>query len=206
MSKISLSKSYGIHTIELYAKNLKYTEVQRVIDFLADHSNIYPIKSDPYNIDRHLMSTYLVNDGIRMRIFQSHNQSSGIGFIVNPSTLLSGKYQPVKLWKPTKKAVDTLLKNFDERLKLIGLSSVQAKDLSLSQMDLTENVWYDKGYDLTPVICCFHKCFIPRHYKETGSTDRETRKHLFVMANDTVTVKAYDKIYELKEMTAVQNR
>ena len=197
MGKISLSKRYGIHTVELYAKNLKYTEVQKVIDFLADHGNIYTIKSDLYNIDRHLMSTYLIDNGIRMQIFQSHNKSNGIGFIVNPSTLLSGKYQPVKLWKPTKKAVATLLKNFDERLKLIGLSSVQAKDLSLSQMDLTKNVWYDKDYDLTSVIRCFHKCFIPRQFKEISSKDKETKKHLFVMKHDTVTVKVYDKIHEL---------
>ena len=199
MRKISLSKNYGIHTIELFAKNLKYIEAQKVVDFLAEQGNIYTITSDPYNIDRHLMSTYLIDDGIRLRISQSHNKSSGIGFIINPSSLLSGKYQPVKLWKPTEKNIDALLKNLNEVLKLIGLSSMKAKDLSLSQMDLTKNIWYDKGHDMTPEIRCFHKCYIPRHFKEIGSNNKETRKHLFVMANDTVTVKAYDKIYELKK-------
>lgn len=110
MGKNNPKTRKGIHTIELYALDLKYAEVQNVIEFLVDQGEIYKIKSDPYNIDRYLKSTYLVDDGIRMRIYQSHNKSNGIGFIVNPSTLLSGKYQPVKLWTPTKEDVKKLLK------------------------------------------------------------------------------------------------
>lgn len=199
MAKVSLSKSFGIHTIELYAKDLKYTEVQKVIELLVDRGKIYRVKSDPYNIDQHLKSTYLVNDGIRMRIYQSHNKSSGIGFIINPSTLLSGKYQLVKLWKPTEEAVDALLENFDGILKVIGLHSVKAKDLSLSQMDLTKNHWCGKGYDVTPDIRYYRKCFIPRRFEAVHYSDKETKRHLFVMKNDTVAVKAYDKIYGLKK-------
>ena len=56
---------YGIHTIELYLGNLKYSEVQKVIERLVDSGKIQKIKSDPYNIDRHMKSTYFVGDGIR---------------------------------------------------------------------------------------------------------------------------------------------
>ena len=38
---------FGIHTIELYAKDLKYQEVQKVIDHLADEDNIRIMSSDP---------------------------------------------------------------------------------------------------------------------------------------------------------------
>ena len=121
------------------------------------------------------------------------------GFIINPSTLLSGKYQPVKLWKPTEEDVDKLLEILDDVLELIGLVSVRAKDLSLSQMDLTKNIWDIKIFAMTHYIHCFHKCFIPRHFKVVRVSDKEIRQRLFVMKNDTVTVKAYDKIYELKK-------
>lgn len=198
MGKIKLSKRYGIHTIELYAKNLKYIEVQKTIDFLVDHGKIYDVKSDPYNIDRRLKSTYFVSDGIRLRIYQSHNKSSGIGFIINPSTILSGKYQPVKLWEPTEAAVDALLKSLDIKLEGLGLSSVQSKDLSLSEMDLTANIWYEKGHDLAPHIRCFYKCFTPRRFKVISGR-KGKRRYLFVMKNNTVAVKAYDKIYDLKD-------
>lgn len=199
MGNIKLSKRYGIHTIELYAKDLKYTEVQRVIEFLAAHGKIYTAKSDLCNIDRHLKSTYFVNDGIRLRIHQSHDKSNGIGLIINPSTILSGEYQPIKLWKPTEAAVDTLLEYLDIVLESIELNSVTAKDLSLSEMDITENIWYDKNHDLSPLIRYFHKCFIPRQFKVISGGNKETRQHLFAMKNNTVAVKAYDKIYELKE-------
>lgn len=190
---------FGTHTIELYAKNLKYTEVQKIIDSQMEHGKIHIVKRDFYNIDRHFKSTYLVNSGIRMRIHQSHDKSSGIGFIINPSTLLSGKYQPVRLWKPTKEAVNMLLIQLDFILGSIGLERIAADDLSLSQMDLTEDNWYDKHQDLTSIIRNYHKCFIPRHFKVVNSDDKEIRKRLFVMRNDIVTVKVYDKIYELKK-------
>ena len=60
MRKVKLSRDYGIHTIELYAKNLKYMEVQKIIEFLVDHGKFYTQKSDPYNIDRHLKSSILL--------------------------------------------------------------------------------------------------------------------------------------------------
>ena len=107
-----LSLYYGIHTIELYAKDLKYKQVQKTIDHLEDQGKIYQIKSDPYNIDRYLKSTYLIEDGIRLRIYQSHNKTCGVGIIINPTTLLTGKYLSVILWKPTEKAVAELLRLF----------------------------------------------------------------------------------------------
>lgn len=138
-------------------------------------------------------------NGIRLRIYQSHNKSNGIGFIINPSTLLSGKYQPIKLWKPAEEAVGALLEKIDDELKTIGLNSVKAKDLSLSQMDVTKNMRPGEGYDVTSVLRCYHKCLIPQHFKVINANDKETKKHLFVMKNDTIAVKLYDKIYELKE-------
>ena len=199
VGKVTMSKKYGIHTIELYAKNLKYTQVQKVIDRLEDCGKIYKVKSELYNINRHMKSTYLAEDGIRLRIYQSHNKSCGIGFIINPATFLSRKYKPIELWKPTEEAVNTLLEKLNEKLSSLGLDDVRAKDLSLSQMDLTRNFWYDKGFDVTPLIHICHKCFISRHFEAKDSKDKDEQKHLFEMTNKTVTVKVYDKIYELRK-------
>ena len=57
----------GIHTIELYAGNLKYHQIQKVIDQLVEQKSIQRIFSDPYSIDRHLKSTYLVDQGKEQR-------------------------------------------------------------------------------------------------------------------------------------------
>ena len=44
MSKVKTDENYGIHTIELYANNLKYTEVQKAIDNLMETGEIQKIK------------------------------------------------------------------------------------------------------------------------------------------------------------------
>lgn len=206
MSKVKISKTYGIHTIELYLKNLKYTEVQKVIERLMDSGEIYETKSDYYNIDRHLKCTYFVEDGIRLRIYQSHNHSNGIGFVINPSTLLSGKYQPVKLWIPTPEAVDELQKRLSIVFDMLGLDSVHSTDLSLCQMDVTLNEWGDSSYDPVTKIRQFRKGIIPKGFEVIPNKDKKLNPYLFMVKSkrknskksSSVIVKAYDKVHELK--------
>jgi len=199
MSDVKMSKDYGIHTIELYLANLKYVEVQKVIEQLVENGKIYLSQRDPYNIDRFGKSCYFIDDGIRLRVYQSHNKSNGIAFIINPSTLLSGKYQPIKLWKPTEESVDRMLDHISDCLKELGLNSDYASNLSLSQMDITENRWCGKGYDVTRNIHIFKKSFIPRNFKTVVSKDGDVNAHLFTIKSNRITIKVYDKIYELKQ-------
>lgn len=190
-------KQYGIHTIELYAKSLTYTDVQKVIDHLAEDGSIQILKADPYNTDRYIKSTHFVSRGVRLRIYQSYDNSNGIGFIINPSTLLSGKYQPVKLWKPTPESVENMLECLSKIMEEMTLESVRPEELSLSQIDLTTNIWYDEQTDITRVIRQFWKGMIPRGFKRHITKDNATRQHSFMMKNKTISLKAYDKIYEL---------
>ena len=69
----------GIHTIELYACNLKYEQVQKVMDWLAEEKQLQIVQRDFLNIDRHAKSDFLIASGVRIRIDQSHNKSNGIG-------------------------------------------------------------------------------------------------------------------------------
>lgn len=198
---------FGIHTIELYAKDLKYQEVQKVIDHLAGEDNIRIMSSDPYNIDRHLTSTLLVNNGIRLRIHQSHDKSNGIAFIINPSTLLKGKYQPTKLYRPKERSCEKLLEQVGDSLMEIGLGTydgsepvfiVSPDELSLSQIDLTVNLWLDRETDIEELIRLFWKGRIPKNFSRQGGLSAVERQHYFGISNRTVAFKAYDKIYELE--------
>ena len=47
----------GIHTIELYACNLKYEQVQKVMDWLAEEKQLQIVQRDFLNIDRHAKKT-----------------------------------------------------------------------------------------------------------------------------------------------------
>lgn len=138
----------GIHTIELYSGPLKYPETQKVVDHLTEQKAIQLRGSDPYNIDRRMKSSFLVNQGITMRLHQSHNKSNGISFAINPSTLLSQTYQPLKLFNPTKSNVHDLLEQFEqifEEIQLFyhGRPVINSEDLSLmKQLHMSKSTFY----------------------------------------------------------------
>jgi len=192
----------GIHTIELYAGKLKYHQIQKVIDLLVEQKSIQQIFSDFYSIDRHLKSTYLVDQGIRMRLHQSHDKSNGISFAVNPSTLLARAYEPLTLYEPIKENVrelqEYLADVFDEiHLSDHGEAILNPEDLSLSRMDLTADIWFSKDTDLSSLIRLFRKSMQPRHYKRYELDGKEN--YFFKFATKEISFKVYDKIYELTQ-------
>lgn len=192
----------GIHTIELYAGKLMYHQIQKVIDLLVEQKSIQQIFSDSYSIDRHLKSTYLVDQGIRMRLHQSHDKSNGIAFAVNPSTLLARVYEPLTLYEPTKENVRELQEYFEDVFEEIHLSDhgepiLNPEDLSLSRMDLTVDIRFSEDTDLSSLIRLFRKSMRPRHYKRRELGGKEN--YFFEFAAKEISFKVYDKIYELKE-------
>lgn len=192
----------GIHTIELYAGNLKYHQIQKTIDHLVEQKSIQQIFSDFYSIDRHLKSTYLVDQGIRMRLHQSHAKSNGISFAVNPSTLLAEAYEPLTLYEPTQENVRELQEYLADVFDKIHLSNhgeavLNPEDLSLSRMDLTADIWFSKDTDLSSLIRLFRKSMRPRHYKRRELEGKEN--YFFEFATKEISFKVYDKIYELKQ-------
>ena len=192
----------GIHTIELYARKLKYHQIQKTIDHLVDQGSIQQIYSDSYSIDRYLNSTYLVARGIRMRLHQSHNKSNGISFAVNPSTLLTGAYQPLALYQPTKENVVEMQSHLADMFEEIHLSDhempiLAPDELSLSRMDLTVDLWFSKDTDLSSLIRIFRKSMLPRHYKHRELEGKQD--YFFELATKEISFKVYDKIYELEQ-------
>lgn len=192
----------GLHTIELYAGKLKYHQIQKAIDHLVDQRSIQQIYSDSYSIDRHLKSTYLVDQGIRMRLHQSHNKSNGISFAVNPSTLLAGSYQPLELYQPTRKNVAVLQRQFGNIMSEIHLSDhgesiLNPDELSLSRMDLTVDLWFSRDTDLSSLIRIFRKSMLPRHYKRREIEGKQD--YFFEISTKELSFKIYDKVYELAQ-------
>ena len=92
----------GVHTIELYACNLKYEQVQKVMDWLVEEKQLQIVRRDPFNIDRHAKSDFLIASGVRIRIDQSHNKSNGIGSDYQ-SQLPAGRRLPTHPAVPSQK-------------------------------------------------------------------------------------------------------
>lgn len=192
----------GIHTIELYVGKLKYHQIQKVIDQLVEQKSIQQIFSDSYSIDRYLKSTYLVDQGIRMRLHQSHDKSNGISFAVNPSTLLAEAYQPLTLYQPTMENVRELQERLADIFEEIHLSDhgkpiLIPEELSLSRMDLTADLHLSKSADIPSLIRLFRKSMLPRHYKRRDLEGKQA--YFFELATKEISFKVYDKVYELTQ-------
>ena len=192
----------GLHTVEFYAGKLKYHQVQKSIDHLVDLGDIQIRYEDPYGIDRKMTSSYLVQEGVRMRLYQSYNKSNGISFAVNPTTLLEEAYRPLKLYHPTKSNVKQLLNCLEKVLEQVRLCDhdgliIQPEDLSLSRMDLTADLYFSEDTDLSTMIRLFRKAMVPRYYKRRELPGKEDRS--FSIVSQEISFLVYDKIFELKE-------
>ena len=171
------------------------------MDWLAEEKQLQIVQRDFLNIDRHAKSDFLIASGVRIRIDQSHNKSNGIGLIINPSSLLADDYQPTQLFHPKKKACGEVLLQTEEilhELRLEDNAHPRKLVVSLSQMDLTMNLWLSDDADLPELIRLFKKAKLPPGFKRCKGKNREINRHCFVMNCHTVAFKAYDKIYELQ--------
>lgn len=196
----------GIHTLELYALRLTYSQCQKCMDTLADLAPLKVLRRDPYNIDRTLLSNALGSSGIRLIPWQSHDCSNGIGIIINPNLLLDCSCSPIQLFNPSWKSCERLLEQVEEVLHTLKLEDdpfhrnliVSPEELSLSQMDLTMNLWFSKDADLVEIIRLFSKGNLPRSFDRQSCSTPEETSHCFIASSQTVTFKAYDKVYDLK--------
>ena len=196
----------GIHTVELYAKNLKYTQVQKVIDRQSSEGRIYIHEKNFYGIDRYAEFQCGVT---KVLAHQSHDKSNGVGFIFSPSSFLEGEDIPAALYEPDESSCKEILNGMKLLMREIGLETnhhklvVEPKQLSLSQMDLTMNIWFDKETDLSEIIQLFQNGNVPPGFKrhscaKNGENDADL--YCFVMKSRSITFKVYDKIHELKQI------
>ena len=84
----------GIHTVELYLRNMGYSAIQRIVDDLYEQEKIYLRKKDKIKNHCDYEVTDLFPDGIYMKLEQRYLHSpAGIRWICSGGTV-SSKYGP----------------------------------------------------------------------------------------------------------------
>lgn len=190
---------YGIHTIELSVVKLKYSQVQKVIDNLAATGNIRILSRDADNLRRSMFSNTFQAIGISaIRTYQSANASNGISIQLNPASVVSGHIEPITLYRPTKSGCDTIITTLRALFKEIELetlfdSVVNTERLTLSQADITANLWFDEGTDLDILI------YLLKHANAPNGLKRNKHNPGFVLNSGITTFKCYDKGRELSD-------
>lgn len=193
----------GIHTVELYLRNMGYSAIQKIVDGLYKQEKIYLRKKDKIkdHCDYEVMG--LFPDGIYMKLEQRYLHSpGGIRFIVNPHSLASGGYVPEALYHPSMdpdvmETVVSVIEGefYDEEHHSIW--ELNKEDLSLSRVDLTWNLYFPEETDLTELI----RLFKHGHHGKTATVkqfqDPVKDKHSFRLQFSDVTLTVYDKNFQI---------
>ena len=201
---------YGIHTIEFYARDLKYDKIQQLIDGLNDaeediylESKTVCINNDYYATDNYYHSNYLEQYGILMDLNQTFSTPSGIRFAINPSTYISREYNPLNLYHPNSEAttMEQIIQTIRKELGIVsGGVKIKQKKTSLSRIDLTCDLIYDPTVDLTEIIRLFRKSYRPRSFKEDYSSykgQKIDKQCCFRIQTKNISITVYDKTYDM---------
>ena len=89
---MNVKSQYGIHTFSIMAKS-SYHEIQE----LWEENCCQVMNRDPYFLNTTLQITEYKERGVEIVLNQSLTHPSWITVIVNPSSLLAGKYCPTAL-------------------------------------------------------------------------------------------------------------
>lgn len=193
----------GIHTVELYLRNMGYSAIQKIVDDLYEQEKIYLRKKDKIKNHCDYEVTDLFPDGIYMKLEQRYLHSpGGIRFIVNPHSLASGGYVPEALYHPNmdpdvmEKTVAVIENEFyDEEHHSIW--ELNKEDLSLSRVDLTWNLYFPEETDLTELI----RLFKHGHHSKTAKVKQFHNsvkdKHSFRLEFSDMTLTVYDKNFQV---------
>ena len=192
-----LYADYGIHTIELSMTKLKYSQVQRVNQQLAERGKLIPLRESRDGTSKSIFFPEYI-PGLSIRTYQSGSHSNGLSLKINPKAVLKGEYRPLELFNPTKKNCEMLIHRIMAAFENIGLkdlndSLITEDRLSLSQLDLTMNLHFDDETGLQELIRLFRKSKVPAHFNRTKDAN------YFCCSNGSVTIKAYDKVLELRD-------
>ena len=201
---------YGIHTVEFYARNLKYDKMQQLIDALEDaddemfqEQKTICKNNDFYATDNFYHSKYLEQHGILMDLNQTISTPSGIRFAINPSTYQTREYNPLSLYKPkeysttTKDIITTIRK---ELASVSKEKKIKKNKFSLSRIDITCDLYFDPVIDITEIIRLFRKSYRPRYFKEDYSSPKGQKidkNYCFRIRSKHVSITIYDKTYDM---------
>ena len=201
---------YGIHTVEFYARNMKYDNIQQLIDGLEDaDDDMYCeprtvcINNDFYATDNIYYSKYLEQYGVMMDLNQTLSNPSGIRFAINPSTFITREYNPLTLYKPNSEAttMKPIIKIIRKQLhEVSGGLKIKKKKISLSRIDLTCDLVFDPTVDLREIIRLFRKAYRPSHFKEDYSTHKGKKidkQYCFRIQTKHISITVYDKSYDM---------
>lgn len=199
-------KEVGIHTLQMTANNLTYSQIQKVMDLMSKAPGSWIVRQDSFGVNRTMYDHTFGYGGVQILGRQSYNKSNSLAFIINPRSLLLNEYEPTGLYVPSKKSWKRVGENMEKIMKVIGLSEHGKllrtfEDLSVTEIDMTTNLWFQEKIYLREIVRIFRKGNLPRYYKAV-----KKKPTYFVCATKDSAFKVYDKVEELKNSNCCPKR
>lgn len=154
-----MKRNNGIHTFSLKLHR-SYSEIQNI---RAQNTCIHG-KRDRFSLNRYFCIADYEDKGVEILLHQSLTHLSWVALIVNPASLLAGSYQPIGLFRPTKKKLAELKQRLCVILDEIGLD-IRLKRFHLSHCDLTQDRYFDLETEVTLWLNVFQKSWLIQHNK-----------------------------------------
>lgn len=190
----------GIHTFSLKVRS-SYSEIQNIITA----NTCIRITKDKFGLNNNYCIPTYKSTGVEILLHQSITHPCWITLIVNPSSLLAGKYQPVSLYQPAKKSLRKLHKLLRDILDKVGVEQ-RLKEFRLSRCDLTRDIYCENSCERMLRLDYFRKSLPIRSYQPVSFDKyekndekwRSANQHSWTIRNKSCAFSVYDKTYELK--------
>ncbi len=220
----------GIHTLSFFAK-LKYADIQEVIDEMWEHGNTFEVYKGHHGRSRIICNTEFSKSGMITYANQFKGPGkSGVIIRVNPCVVLSKRYQPTKVYKPTEKSLRKLSNQVNEYLESFDYTYastppeffdplLDVDQMSLNRIDPCANILCDNEEEMKQVKRLFTKAaIIPHYWRDSFSqyskmvkNPAEANKHSYRQScgsnkskkksrKNRASITVYDKKYQLQQI------
>ena len=202
----------GIHTFSLTAP-CSYNTIQELCE---DHAH-YMSKKLSHRLKRVIFLNSYKYRGVEILLTQSLTHRSWIRLIINPSSLCSGRYEPLALFQAEHADLKQIHKRLKEIIKELELP-MKLKDFKLNRVDLTRNLYCKSSEEVKVRLDIFRKSEKLPHYKEknprrkSGERDEavdqplyanKKNQHSWTTCAKNCEFSVYDKGYELKKQHGI---
>lgn len=198
----------GIHTFSLTAPCSYHT-----IQELCETQSHYVRKMSGARLTKIISLNKYKPQGVEILLTQSIDHRSWIRLIINPSSLCSGRYEPLALFQAEHADLKQIHKRLKEIIKELELP-MKLKDFKLNRVDFTRNLYCKSSKEVRVRLDIFRKSEKLPHYKEkkfgnhSGERDEavdqplyadEANRHVWMTGVKDSEFAVYDKGYELKK-------
>ena len=198
----------GIHTFSLTAPCSYHT-----IQELRETQSHYVRKMSGARLTKIISLNKYKPQGVEILLTQSIDHRSWIQLIINPSSLCSGRYEPLALFQAEHADLKLVQKRLKEIIKELDLP-MKLKDFKLNRVDFTRNLYCKSSKEVRVRLDIFRKSEKLPHYKEkkfgnhSGERDEavdqplyadEANRHAWTTGVKDSEFAVYDKGYELKK-------